>query len=161
VHPASAYYPYALLIDAECNYRRPKTRDDISKALETAQRFQSSPAYSHLLLRAAEVAESIAHHAFWDHDDKRWLSTLVLRRSITTRRRKRQRFRASASWQKRANNVSRLRSNTGANALPALAYTQSQISRRDLAQRHEQWRRHRARGMCKSANSRSIFPCGG
>jgi len=70
VHPASAYYPYALLIDAECNYRRPKTKDDIPKALEAAQRFQSSPAHGHLLLRAAEVAESIAQHAFWDHDDK-------------------------------------------------------------------------------------------
>jgi len=70
VHPGSAYYPYALLLEAECNYRRRVAKDDISKALDAAQRFQSSPAYSHLLLRAAEVAGSIAAHAFWDHDNK-------------------------------------------------------------------------------------------
>lgn len=70
IHPGSAYYPYALLLDAHCDYRRPKTKDDISKALEAAQRFQSSPAHGYLLLRAAEVADSLAHYAFWDHDAK-------------------------------------------------------------------------------------------
>lgn len=70
-HPNSAYYPYALLLESNVGFPpRRVTKDDISKAVEAASRFPSSPARSQLLFRAAEVAESLAHHALWDHDAK-------------------------------------------------------------------------------------------
>jgi hypothetical protein len=68
IHPASSYYPYALLLEPHLDRRRPATNDDIAKALDAAERFQLSPAYPHLLLRAGHVALGLAVDAAYRRD---------------------------------------------------------------------------------------------
>jgi hypothetical protein len=77
IHPASAYYPYALLLEPQFDHR-PVTKDDIAKALDAAARFPDSPAYPHLLLRAGDIAANIASHAWWDHDSKTTLEYFAI-----------------------------------------------------------------------------------
>jgi hypothetical protein len=87
-HPTSRYYPYALVMDAQVN-KRVRTTVDIDVALEAAARFSWSPAYPYLLLRAAEVAESIAAHAWWSKDEKtaqEWRIVATQRYSDTERK---------------------------------------------------------------------------
>ncbi len=77
IHPASGYYPYALLLEPQFDHR-PVTKDDIARALDAAERFRESPAYPHLLLRAGDVAANIASHAWWDHDSKTTLEYFAI-----------------------------------------------------------------------------------
>jgi hypothetical protein len=53
LHPASQYYPYAILLQFQ-------NETNISKILDAADRFLDSPAYPYLLLLAGGCAESAA-----------------------------------------------------------------------------------------------------
>jgi hypothetical protein len=65
IHPASQYYPYALIVRM-----RPYTLpDEIERAREAAERFPDSPLHSDLLMHAANCALSKAVTAsFWNRD---------------------------------------------------------------------------------------------
>ncbi len=65
LHPASQYYPYAVLLRAPAH-----EKSDITRALEAAPRFRQSPAYPHLLKYAADGAMSQALKADWRGDAK-------------------------------------------------------------------------------------------
>lgn len=69
VHPASSYYPYALLMAPVIDSRQPSS-EDIDRVRDAAARFHNSPAYPYLVFRTAEIADSIAQHAEWSHDHK-------------------------------------------------------------------------------------------
>ena len=58
LHPASEYYPYALVITARSRARRP-----LATLLEAAERFRSSPARPYLMMAAAESAHAEARRA--------------------------------------------------------------------------------------------------
>jgi len=70
IHPASAYYPYAVLLEHQIRPPKPPTNDDVTRALAAAERFPSSPVYPHLLLLAAEMTEGFAIDALYRHDWK-------------------------------------------------------------------------------------------
>jgi hypothetical protein len=64
IHPASQYYPYALIL--RMRYALP---DEIERSREAAERFPDSPVHSDLLMHAASCALSEAITAsFWNHD---------------------------------------------------------------------------------------------
>lgn len=70
IHPASAYYPYAVLLEKQLRQPKPPTKDDLARVVMTAERFPSSPAYPHLLLLAAEITEGFATDAGYRRDWK-------------------------------------------------------------------------------------------
>jgi len=78
IHPGSAYYPYAIILERHVRPLRPATKADIAKALEAAERFRSSPAHSHLLLHAGNVADTIAVYAWHDRDYKTFFEYAAL-----------------------------------------------------------------------------------
>jgi hypothetical protein len=80
IHPASAYYPYAVVLARELDLRDHKavSKDDIRKALEAAERFRSSPAHSHLLVQAGDVAGSVASFARLAGDYKTFFEYFAL-----------------------------------------------------------------------------------
>jgi hypothetical protein len=79
VHSGSAYYPYALLLERQLDMRRIVTKDDIALALAAAERFPSSPAHSYLLVRAGEVASTLAAYALLlDKDEKTFFQYFTL-----------------------------------------------------------------------------------
>jgi len=69
LHPTSAYYPYALLLEPLSKPRQ-ASGEDIEKALDAAGRFSDSPAYPHLLLWPGEVALSLASDSIVERHSK-------------------------------------------------------------------------------------------
>jgi len=70
LHPESAYYPYAILLREQISPPTVPTTADVERLLTTADRFPSSPAYPHLLLRAAAITDGFAVDAMYRHDMK-------------------------------------------------------------------------------------------
>jgi hypothetical protein len=66
LHPASGYYPYALLLE-----RPVRDAQDISKLLEASERFSDSPARAYLIAAAGHAAYVEAGHARHDRDNVR------------------------------------------------------------------------------------------
>ena len=62
LHPASQYYPYAILMQ----FRHDSS--DLPKAMDAAERFPDSPAHPYLLILAAEYALSELNQANRRHD---------------------------------------------------------------------------------------------
>lgn len=71
LHPASSYYPYALLFSTHHPLRpaRPTERD-IATALDAVDRFGESPAYPHLLLLPGQITMSLGFQALDDRDSQ-------------------------------------------------------------------------------------------
>src|SRR5260221_929366 len=80
IHPTSAYYPYALLLEPQFDHR-PATKDDIAITLDAAERFKSSPAYPHLLLATGDIAQSIALHAAYQRDSNTLIANFSIART--------------------------------------------------------------------------------
>jgi hypothetical protein len=66
VHPASGYYPYALLL-----YSIDRREKDIPVLLEAAERFRESPAYPYLLKAAGDAANAEAWRANYQKESAR------------------------------------------------------------------------------------------